>query len=93
MSFDINNFLNNVKKAAIEAVNATKPFAYLCGNIIDDDGLKIEIEQKFALGLASDQVILTSLVSGENALEEGDRVMILRADGGQKFIVLDKLGG
>ena len=33
MSLDMNGFLENVKRAALEAVNAAKPFAFVLGKV------------------------------------------------------------
>lgn len=93
MSLDINNFLNNVKKVAVDAVEATKPFAYFCGTVSSDDPLKIQIDQKFELNDDDEQLILTTLVSGNLCLKKDEMVILLRIQGGQKFIVLDRIGG
>ena len=37
------------------------------------------------------QLILTERVT-ENGLEEGDQVILIRMQGGQKYIVLDRIG-
>lgn len=102
---DMNAFLANVKRAAIEAVLAQKPFAFLHGTVTGVDPLKVRVDQKFEL--SASQLILTNAVrdhtitvtdpGGEEqvvrvhrALKVGERVLLLRADGGQKFIILDR---
>lgn len=57
---DINNFLNSVKKASVEAVLANNPFAFVCGTVTSVDPLKIQINQK--MELTENQLLLTSLV-------------------------------
>ena len=150
MSPDINGFLNNVKRAAVEAVEAKKPFALVFGEVISVSPLMVGIDQK--LKLTEAQLILTSAVrdftifmtvshetqnalgshshsysgktetagreshshgySGEtekedlthshsyegkkeyfvhNGLKAGERVLLLRANGGQKYIILDRV--
>ena len=150
MSLDMNGFLNNVKRAAVEAVKADAPFALVFGAITSVSPLKVQIDQK--LELFQEQLILTSAVrdytvtmtvdhatgsalgqhahdysgttenggreshthgyggctasvnlahshsySGtktyrvHNALKVGERVVLLRCDGGQKFIILDRV--
>lgn len=148
MSLDM--FLADVKRAALEAVNASKPFALTFGTVISASPLKVQIDQKLTLSAA--QLILTSSVrdytvemtvdhSTEKALENidlsrahsytdqsytssttrttqsagqkdlththaykgkkkftvhlglkvGEKVILLRADGGKQYIVLDRV--
>lgn len=127
MSLDMNGFLENVKRAAVEAVSATKPFSFIIGKVTSISPLKIQIDQK--LVLTSAQLLLTNAVrdytvymtvdhqtgsasggSGESSfashshsysgkksfkvhlgLKVGEQVLLLRADGGQKFIVIDRM--
>lgn len=104
--FNAAEFLANVKRAAVEAVRAEKPFALMCGSVTGESPLKIQIDQKFEL--VASQLILTNavrdfsveLVDDEGAakkytvklaLKLGERVLLLRTNGGQKFIVLDRV--
>lgn len=54
--FDANNLLNAIKKAAVEAVDASQPSDFCFGKVISVSPLKISIEQKMTLGSA--QLIL-----------------------------------
>lgn len=85
---DIEELLKIIKKAAVDAVNAQKPVAVCFGKVIGTSPLKISVEQKMTLGAA--QLILTNTVK-ENALISGDDVCMLRMQGGQKYVVVDKL--
>ena len=58
---DVNDLLNSIKKAASEAVDASKPVAVMYGKVISDSPLKINVEQKMTLSEA--QLILTRSVS------------------------------
>lgn len=127
MSLNMNSFLENVKRAAIEAVDASKPFAFILGKVTSIAPLKVQIDQKLTLTAA--QLILTNAVrdytvymtvdhqtgstsggigdasfashshsySGQKAfkvhlaLKVGEQVLLLRADGGQKFIIIDRV--
>lgn len=124
MSLDMAAFLCDVKRAAVEAVLASKPFAFTMGRVSGVEPLRIQIDQK--LELTGAQLILTSLVSDytvmmtvdhttekalgaddEHAhnyvgtkkfrvhlgLHVGEKVVLLRTDGGQKYIVLDRVTG
>ncbi len=128
MSLNIPAFLANVKKAAVDAVEASKPFALNYGEVTSVSPLKVLVDQKFELIEA--QLILTNHVrahwvdmtvdhltelrgggSGDSAYEShdhqylgrkqylvhcglilGEKVILLRTDGGQKFIILDRVG-
>lgn len=85
---DIEGLLKIIKKAAVDAVNAEKPAAVCFGKVICALPLRISVEQKMTLGEA--QLILTNTVK-ENELSAGDSVCLLRMQGGQKYVVVDKL--
>lgn len=123
MSLETNSLLFAVKRAALEAVNASKPFALSFGKVVSVNPLKITIDQKLTLTPA--QLILTNAVrdftvdismnfstgsalaaegyghthklSGTKSvrvmlgLKTGEQVILLRANGGQKYIVLDRV--
>ncbi len=78
-----------IKKAAIDAVEASKPLDFCYGKVSSVSPLKIKIEQKLTLGSA--QLVLTETVSKTSPLELGDEVILLKKKGGQKFLVLDKV--
>lgn len=145
-----NNPVSAVKRAAVEAVNATKPVNIMFGVVLSVEPLKIQLEQKAILGQkmlaltrnVTDYTVEISLdhetepalnthvhsysgntdsagsgphahgYSGEttptnlththaykgkktftihNALKVGERVVLLRIQGGKKYIVLDRL--
>lgn len=74
-----------IKKTAIEAVEATKPVTVCYGGVTSMEPLKINVEQRLTLGAM--QLILTK-AAAEN-LAVGSRAILLRQQGGQKYIVLD----
>lgn len=94
-----------IRTAALEAVEATGPCALMTGTVAGVSPLAISVEQKLTLGPA--QLILSSLVqdhavdvtvAGERhsatvhlGLLPGERVLLLRQQGGQKFLVLDRI--
>ena len=154
---DTNDLLNSIKKAAMEAMEASKPVAILFGKVTSASPLKINVEQKMTLsdaqliltrnvtdytinmtvdhttGTASlnanAQVSVNSTISPNdnnakitnnvdasveveqtninlnhshsykgkksftvhNSLVQGDEVILLRMQGGQKYIVLDRI--
>lgn len=133
--FDSNDFVKLIKKAAIEAVNASMPSDVTLGKVISESPLKIKVDQK--LILTEKQLILTRDVTDYeiemepslneqphfhvtektsggseaaafaehdhqykgrkkflvyNALKKDEKVILIQMSGGQKFIVIDRIG-
>lgn len=102
---NLNSFLADIKRAALEAVMAAKPFSLTFGTVVSTSPLRINVDQK--LTLAAEQLILTNAVRDYSAsikvdnndknisfqfgLKTGERVILLRADGGQQYLVLDRV--
>lgn len=124
---DYGEFLQVLKRAAVEAVEAGKPAAFCYGTVTGVEPLQIMADQK--LPLEEMQLELTSAVrdiwldveisthtenkSGGggyaefaahkhaikgrkklrvyNGLQIGERVLMLRFQGGQKYLVLDRV--
>lgn len=91
-----------VKQAALEAVEAKDPMSFRFGKVVKASPLEIWIDQK--LTIPESALILTGMVSKitceaegigritlDNSLKVGDQVILIRVDGGQKYIVLDKV--
>ena len=91
-----------VKQAALEAVEAKDPMSFRFGKVVKASPLEIWIDQK--LTIPESVLILTGMVSKitceakeigritlDNSLKVGDQVILIRVDGGQKYIVLDKV--
>lgn len=131
-----NDLLTLIKRAAIEAVDASKPATVVFGKVTSISPLKINVEQKMTLtdmqlvltrnvtdytinmtvnhvtenhththtitdtytggGSASDEThnhnyVGTKAFTIHSALVVGDEVLLLRMQGGQKYIVLDRV--
>lgn len=125
---DFNDLVTSIKKASVEAVNASKPMNITYGKVVSVDPIKINVDQR--LNLTSKQLILTGNVKdfevemtidhvteessgGEgdlsfashshrylgkkmftvhNGLKLGEKVIMIQVQGGQKFVVLDRVG-
>lgn len=81
------NLIETIKKAAVEAVAASKPVAIVYGKVTSVSPLMIQVDQKRTLD--DDFIILTQTVAG--TLMAGDRVVMIMAQGGQSYVVLDKV--
>lgn len=133
--FDSNDFVKLMKKAAVEAVNASKPANMVFGKVISASPLKVKVDQKLILTTA--QLVLsrnvtdyevemepsidkapsshwTEETSGGsddeafekhkheikgkkkfmvyNTLKVGEEVILMQLSGGQKYIIIDRIG-
>lgn len=77
-----------IKRIALDAVKAGKPCDIMVGTVEKEDPLKIKISGKVTLDRDFFHVTNTVIKSG---LKKGDKVMVVRASGGQKYFVLDKV--
>ena len=132
---DFNDFMKVVKKAAVDAVVASKPADMVFGKVISEKPLKIKVDQK--LILTDKQLVLARNVTDHeievepslneapyyhlteprsggggddafashtheykgrkyflvyNALKKDEEVILMQIAGGQKYIVLDRIG-
>lgn len=103
---DAIDLMKAIKRAAVAAVSATKPVEVCFGNVISASPLKILVDQKMTLG--KPQVILsrnvtdfelkvtidgeTSKITVHKGLVVGDNVILVRQQGGQKYVVWDRVG-
>lgn len=97
------NVVELVKQAAQEAVQAGKPTEFRYGTVSKASPLEIKVDQKVTL--KAEMLVLTRNVTDfemqteggghidvRNALKVGDRVIMLREQGGKKFVVIDRVG-
>lgn len=97
--------VENIKRAALSAVQASMPSGLYFGVVTSINPLNISVEQKMIL--TEEQLILTNMVrdfevsatlNGEKqsyimrfALKVDENVILLRMQGGQKYLVLDRI--
>lgn len=91
-----------VKRVSVDAVNSAKPVEACFGKVIGVSPMKIFVEQKLVLGEA--QLVLCrnvcnffTTVDGKyvevlNGLKVGETVVLIRQQGGQRYLVLDRIG-
>ena len=120
--------VENIKKAALDAVYASNPSGVYFGTVISPSPLQISVEQKMthtekqlvltrnvtnfkttetiawtsenksggsgdsSFAAHNHQIQGTKEITINNALKAGEKVILLREQGGQKFIVLDRVG-
>lgn len=77
-----------IKATALKAVEASNPVNILFGTVINASPMEIEIHQK--LKLTKEFLVMTE-TSIRTGLKKGDKVVLLRVQGGQQFVVLDRV--
>lgn len=84
------DLLKFIKKAAVEAVEASHPSDFCFGKVLDISPITIKVEQKLTLSKA--QLVMTETIS-KLPLAVGDEVVLLKKKGGQKYLIFDKVVG
>lgn len=94
-----------IKKAACDAVEATKPTQFLYGKVTSINPLTVSINQKIVLTSGflvvpehlTDHKMTVEFMGAEttytfkNALQIDDKVVLLQQKGGQQYLLLDKV--
>ena len=82
-----NQLLQTIKLAAVEAVEAAKPCTVVYGTVKKKSPLTINVDQK--LNLTSAFLVVTK--TAKDNINAGDTVVMMRMQGGQQYLVLDKV--
>ena len=81
------NFSEIIKKSVLQVINTIR-FTEICiGDVIEEDPLKIKIEEK--LFLSDNEIIKTSSFSG--LIKKGTRLLFIREGGGQRYFLIDTI--
>lgn len=86
------NLLTTIKKAALEAVNASRPVNIVFGTLASLEPVTVYIEQKLVLD--SSFLVVTKTIADRIENEElmvGARLLLLQVQGGQRYVVIDKV--
>lgn len=102
---DFNDLHKLLKENAQMSVGSSYPVAIMYGKVISSSPLEINVEQRMVLDRSF--LILSKSVTDytgsvyidgkyhsftiDNSLKTNDKVILLRQQGGQKYIVLDKV--
>lgn len=93
--------IDSFKKIAANTADAADPVAVLFGTVIRTDPLAVSVDQRFEL--SEDFLIQTEATSElkvtingvdqvvRRGLQSNDKVVLLRAQGGQQYVVLDRV--
>lgn len=80
--------VNLIKQASMGAFENSNPVAIMFGTITRTNPLEVNVEQRFTL--TRDFLIFTEIFN-QRALQRGDKVILLRVQGGQQYVVLDRV--
>jgi len=83
------NIIQIIKQAAMEAVEASKPMKVVYGTVVLLSPFSIKIDQKFTI---TDEFLVISKRMKREGFELGDKLLLLQEQGGQSYIVMDKVG-
>ena len=104
---DYSALVKVIKQAGIEATNASGPVTVCFGKVISTTPLQVLVDQKMTLGSAqlvltrnvTDYEVEVTIEEAEkkkmmihNSLMNGDDLVLIRQQSGQKYIVIDKVG-
>ena len=105
---DYSALLKAMKQAGVDATNAGGPVKICFGRVVNITPLQILVDQKLTLGAAQliltrnvtdYETEVTFETETEkrklkvhNSLVVGDELLLLREQGGQKYIVIDRMG-
>lgn len=78
--------LDVIKEVGVGAVEASSPVMVAYGTVIQSSPIEINVDQRFTL--ESDFLVKTEKTKN---IEVGDKVILLRVQGGQQYVVLDKV--
>lgn len=95
------SLLELMKQAGIGAVEATNPVALLYGQVVGTEPLALLVDQRFTLTeeflIIPERMREYKVALGDQELvicknlEIDERVLLLRVQGGQQYIVLDRV--
>ena len=64
------------------------PVPFVIGTVLKADSSKIKVNQKLIL---TDEFLYCTETASKSKLKKGDKVVMIRADGGQKYLVVDRM--
>ncbi|MDR0294324.1 MAG: DUF2577 domain-containing protein [Oscillospiraceae bacterium] len=79
------NLLSLIKQAAVEAVDEAAPCAAVFGRIESASPLRVKVDDRFTL----EENQLTRTRAAARFAASGSEVLLLRVQGGAKYIVVD----
>lgn len=82
-----------IKRLAVNAVDAQSPMELILGDVVSVSPLNVRLNENDKLIIPEDLLMWPTRLDEDDALEEGDSVMVIAMTGGQIFYILDKVVG
>ncbi|WP_458738142.1 DUF2577 family protein [Bacillus pumilus] len=84
-----------IKRLAVNAVDAQSPMELILGDVVSVSPLSVRLNENEKLIIPEDLLMWPTRLDEDedDALEEGDSVMVLAMTGGHIFYILDKVVG
>ncbi|MHC9079943.1 DUF2577 family protein [Bacillus altitudinis] len=84
-----------IKRLAVNAVDAQSPMELILGDVVSVSPLNVRLNENDKLIIPEDLLMWPARLDEDedDALEEGDSVMVIAMTGGQLFYILDKVVG
>lgn len=82
-------FIDVMKKVALNAVETTKPVEVCYGTVQSKNPFQVRLSQKQILGKGS---FIVKNGDTTQSFEEGDILILFRIQGGQQYLIYDKKG-
>jgi hypothetical protein len=82
----MDRLLRAIKRAAVDAVNASDPCCVYIGTVESRMPLRINVGDRFCLNAN-----LLTMANTASPIKDGSEVILLRVQGGRKYILLDTL--
>ncbi len=83
------SIVDKIRRISAGTTEAGDPVAVLQGTVEGTNPLTVRLDQR--LSLTEDFFVMGASVA-ERGFELGDRLILLRVQGGQRFVILDKTG-
>ncbi|HFL2584538.1 TPA: DUF2577 domain-containing protein, partial [Clostridioides difficile] len=83
------DLLQIIKKAAMDAVETSNPMRVVFGTIESISPLRVKIEQKLSIGEIF--LIQTDTFKRYTDKKIGDKLVLIRMQGGQQYLILDRM--
>lgn len=81
------NFVDLIKEISENARKAAKPSCFYVCDVVNDSPIEIRLNDMIVL----DEDFLSFTETVKNGLSKNDKVLVLRNEGGQEFVVIDKV--
>nr|WP_090586370.1 MULTISPECIES: DUF2577 domain-containing protein [unclassified Paenibacillus] len=99
----MSQMLDVIKKASLGAVDAGQPVALLFGEVVSVSPLEVLVDERFRLPAESllvpeslhrkELTVAGQTVAIRDGLAAGERLLLLRVQGGGQFVALDRVRG